>query len=894
MRRTSRSYRTLLLVVVGALTGLGAVLLGQSAARQVPRSSIEQRMSRMGSAAVLVRRGTGSLPDRAAFVRALAKAFKADICPPEPDCESDLQEDGPINTQSEVSVAVDGTGQHVVIGFNDFRGFPLNPVSLSGYMYSDDGGQTFVDGGQLPSPGDQLVGSLKLPFVWGDPDVEYVGACTFLYSSILIKKFSDTATVQTMGVHRSTDCGHTWEGPFEVTPATNPNGGIDPDTGTPLDDADKEYLAVDRETGRVLLSWTNFTTIGTTFGEISTTYSDNILATPPTWSSRTIVGGSSGDGQASNPAFASGSNAYLVWTRYPFPGTFFGYGQTIAFARSTDNGQTWSTPRNLSLEFLTTDEILGNDRVHTWPGIAVDNSGGTHAGNIYVVYENNNLGDGADVVFQRSTDAGLTFSSPRRLNSRPGNDRAQWFPWVTVDQSSGRVHVFYYDQGIASSGDLTEVMHTYSDDGGSYWVAPLPLSNRPFKAGWGNDGFQPNLGDYIQGVAQDGDLFAGFAVTARPPLGFVDGLPATSMTVPDVAFRRYTPAVDLENNDGIKPTTLDLQRVSFTDSGGNGFLDPGETARVRMTLRNYVTNPLNAATVLGITATLSTTTPGVVVTQRNSQYPNIRPGGTAINRRDFVLSLLPSFVPGTPIEFRWNVRSADYGTAALLYTQLTGTPVATLLLSENFDGIAPGTLPAGWLAVHGGGPVTVPWTTVNSFCGPSNGAFHANDNVGTSPLERSRFERLFSPVFAVSSDAEYLTVDFDVCYDTEEDPNFGVRAYDGFFLRLADRTVGHPLRSVLAEAFEDEFTTGSLLHYPRHFPRGGGPFYFEDMAAWAGDSNGLQHVRMRLPGVAGTAIQLRFEYTQDPYGTCADLRPQDSCGVFIDNVVVNSVKSEAP
>jgi len=51
---------------------------------------------------------------------------------------------------------------------------------------------------------------------------------------------------------------------------------------------------------------------------------------------------------------------------------------------------------------------------------------------------------------------------------------------------------------------------------------------------------------------------------------------------------------------------------------------------------------------------------------------------------------------------------------------------------------------------------------------------------------------------------------------------------------------------------------------------------------------------MRLPGVAGTIIQLRFEYTQDPFGTCADLRPQDTCGVFFDNIVVNSVTSKNP
>jgi hypothetical protein len=38
-------------------------------------------------------------------------------------------------------------------------------------------------------------------------------------------------------------------------------------------------------------------------------------------------------------------------------------------------------------------------------------------------------------------------------------------------------------------------------------------------------------------------------------------------------------------------------------------------------------------------------------------------------------------------------------------------------------------------------------------------------------------------------------------------------------------------------------------------------------------------------------MQLRFEYTQDGIVTCADLRPGNTCGVFVDNVVVESVVS---
>src|SRR5213592_2154396 len=76
-------------------------------------------------------------------------------------------EEGPTGGQAETSIAVDSTGQHVVVGNNDTRGFALSPTSVSGYMYSDDGGATFTDGGQLPvNTGTNSIGNTILPQVF--------------------------------------------------------------------------------------------------------------------------------------------------------------------------------------------------------------------------------------------------------------------------------------------------------------------------------------------------------------------------------------------------------------------------------------------------------------------------------------------------------------------------------------------------------------------------------------------------------------------------------------------------------------------------------------------------------------------------------------------------------
>ena len=225
----------------------------------------------------------------------------------------------------------------------------------------------------------------------------------------------------------------------------------------------------------------------------------------------------------------------------------------------------------------------------------------------------------------------------------------------------------------------------------------------------------------------------------------------------------------------------------------------------------------------------------------------------------------------------------------------TGTPIATPLIAETFDGVAPGLLPSGWSAAHGAGANVVPWTTSSSFCGtPSNAAFHVNANDGATSGNQGRWERLIGPVVSVPADAQWVEVEMDICTDTEDDPAFNVQAFDGMFLRIFDATPGGVARSVLVEAFEQDFRTGSLSGYPKHFPRSGNPFYFEDMSAWAGDSGGIRHVRMRLPGMAGARVRPCVEFTQDDIATCADVRPGHACGVLVDNFKVTSYKPRSP
>ena len=99
------------------------------------KSAVADRMSPMGRLATKARNQLRKMGAAGVSTRS-----SVNHCINIPDdCEDGFSE-GPAGGQAETSIAVDKTGQHIVVGFNDTRGFSLNPISVSGFMYSDDGG----------------------------------------------------------------------------------------------------------------------------------------------------------------------------------------------------------------------------------------------------------------------------------------------------------------------------------------------------------------------------------------------------------------------------------------------------------------------------------------------------------------------------------------------------------------------------------------------------------------------------------------------------------------------------------------------------------------------------------------------------------------------------------
>jgi hypothetical protein len=761
-------------------------------------------------------------------------------------------------TQSETSLAANTDGSVLIAGYNDARGFPdpasadQNTLSLSGIARSTDGGTNWT-----PLP----IGPNSLPVlptvtngsVFGDPSVVWDAVHhVFVYASIYVRP-SDR--LQGMSVSVSSSDGTSWSNPVEVS-----------GTFVSTHSADKEWLAVNRLTGRIILTWTDFASTSTL---IKSAYSDDDGTTWSAVSTLVSVSGSSFV-QASQPVFLpaatnAASSVYVVWRN----GT--SSDRNIAAVRSTDGGASWSAPVNIdSNSFPVEDQILGVDRVNTSPSIVVDEA----SGKVYVVYQRNNSKGTGDIALRTWLGAPAA-AAPVLLDADPGNDRAQFYPWVTVDQSNSNVHVGWLDEGYAASGDLLEVMHTESTNDGRTWSPPTPLNDRAFHAGYGNDTSQPNLGDYNGAIASGGTLRTLWGGTAVQP-EFDEGLPALALVSPDVY---YATRSDAETTVPLRPA-----EPTLTDTGAttpNGHLDPGESADISVPLTNYVANAtVGAATITGISATLTSNTPGVTVTSATSSYPNIATLATQSNTTPFTISTADTFLAGTPIDLTLDVTS-DQGTTSLALRFETGTPTTgSTLINENFESATVPTLPAGWTASTGGGTAD-PWVLNSSFTG-SKAAFHGE---GTA----TEWMRLFSPTVSMPTPGvpTYVTLDFDIKYNLEDEPSQDVLAYDGLTVRLTDMNGNTPIRSVLAEAFAQSIKTDSIDGFPKHLPRNNSANYFQDMAVWSGDSAGVIHVSMRFPGtgLAGRTVQLRFEYTQDSVGLCA----APPCGVAIDNVVLAQV-----
>ena len=209
---------------------------------------------------------------------------------------------------------------------------------------------------------------------------------------------------------------------------------------------------------------------------------------------RSINGGSSFDhdtilavnsvgGNGACPVIAPNGIDYVFWRD--------SFQDSMWVSRSTDQGLTWSADRGIAEMFPLPSTMPGGFRMINLPSAAVDPATGT----LVVVWNDQRFGN-PDIVSVRSTDSGLTWSLPIRVNDDAGTN-AQFFPWITFDPH-GNAHVCWYDR--REDGFKIDVYAARTTNAGASFETNVRVTAAAFTPVLPWDTSVPFIGDY-NGIA---------------------------------------------------------------------------------------------------------------------------------------------------------------------------------------------------------------------------------------------------------------------------------------------------------------------------------------------------------------------------------------------------------
>ncbi len=362
----------------------------------------------------------------------------------------------PGDAANESSIAVDPTAPNrLVIGWRQFDTIQSN-FRQAGWAYSHDGGRSWT-----------FPGVIQPGFFRSDPVLGADAEGTFYYCSL-----GGNFSVQ---FFKSFDSGVSWGPPLSAF------GG------------DKQWFSIDRTGGighgNIYLAWNNNAAC---CGD--STFTRSLDAADTFMDPIEIFG---------FPIFGTNDvgpdGAVYVAGLYSDP-----YDPSIFLCEKSSSAQD-PGPSPAFEQGAIVDmgglQVLGGDPnpagLLGQAQVAVDHSGGPTAGNVYMLCSVNPPGfDPMDVMLARSTDGGVTFDPPVRVNDdAPGADKWQWFGTMSV-APNGRIDVIFNDTRGSAQPNLSVLYYSFSTDGGVSFSPNVPLS-ATFDSwvGWPN---QAKLGDYYQ------------------------------------------------------------------------------------------------------------------------------------------------------------------------------------------------------------------------------------------------------------------------------------------------------------------------------------------------------------------------------------------------------------
>lgn len=174
-------------------------------------------------------------------------------------------------------------------------------------------------------------------------------------------------------------------------------------------------------------------------------------------------------------------------------------GNHIVFTTSRDGGKTFSRTRNIIDTAPIMFQVQAIARSNGFPQIAMDPRPGK-GGKLYVTWSDYRDG-GVDVFSSPSSDHGRKWSPAVRVNTDPLHDGADhFFQWMAVDPSDGAEYVVFYDRRGDPQNRKQIVVLARSSDGGQTFQN-FAWTDEPFNA----QGVF--MGDYTGFTAWNGKVY---------------------------------------------------------------------------------------------------------------------------------------------------------------------------------------------------------------------------------------------------------------------------------------------------------------------------------------------------------------------------------------------------
>lgn len=148
----------------------------------------------------------------------------------------------------------------------------------------------------------------------------------------------------------------------------------------------------------------------------------------------------------------------------------------IVFNRSLDGGQTFQTPTTISGKTLAFDYPVPAESFRgalVYPALDTDRSNGPHRGRLYASWMDLTAAGLTDIFLSYSDDRGTTWTRPAPVTDRLAFNVDRFNHWMSVDPVNGNVTVSFYDTRNDRTGFryMTDTYLAVSKDGGATFPA---------------------------------------------------------------------------------------------------------------------------------------------------------------------------------------------------------------------------------------------------------------------------------------------------------------------------------------------------------------------------------------------------------------------------------------